>query len=332
MSVAGLNSIVRLLPASAGRCGIYVLSFTNGEYYVGQANDVTSRFRDHRDTYPDLAELRFWRVPQRDLDAAEQAEIRRLLAAGLPLRNVTGALGRLGACPFDELVTPDEQANWFSSAPCDRLPNEPRLELAEQRRVHHHRFDKVQADPRFAKLTPSLRRYVAWTIPYPSRTEMSRWAIAAAPSTNSGSWPRLLTLSIQNLETLYVDGQVTDPTQTNIRVNVDQDAVLRRWGVPGRLQNQHPWLTAYEARGYLSRPGVLALEVYRPRDLERLLTIPAITPAARRLNLDLMRKGPTMHWKSHCPDLADVILEPASPRPRSSRTWLASARGKLSLR
>jgi len=330
--VAGVNSIAQLLPASAGRCGIYVLTFTNGEYYVGQATDVTSRFRDHRDTYPDLAELRFWRVPRHDLDAAEQAEIRRLLAAGLPLRNVTGALGRLGAGPFDKLVTPAEQTTWLGSAPSDRLPDDSREKLAEQRRVQRRRFDRLQADPRFAKLAPSLRRYVAWTIPHPARTEMNRWAIAAAPGTNSRSWPRLLTLSIQNLETLYVFAHVADPTQTSIRVNVDQDVVLQRWGAVDRLQEQHPWLTAYEAHGYLSRPGVLAFEVDRPRDLQRLLAIPAITPAARRLNLDLMRKGPTMHWQTHCPDLADVMLEPAPTSPARLWTWLASARGRLSMR
>jgi hypothetical protein len=36
------------------RCGIYVLGFSNSEFYVGQALDVTRRYAQHRKTYSDI--------------------------------------------------------------------------------------------------------------------------------------------------------------------------------------------------------------------------------------------------------------------------------------
>src|SRR5215470_5714031 len=61
--VAGGQSVASQLPAADGRCGIYVLSFDDGQLYVGQAKDVVRRFGDHRQTYADIAEMHFWCVP-----------------------------------------------------------------------------------------------------------------------------------------------------------------------------------------------------------------------------------------------------------------------------
>lgn len=45
------------------RCGIYILEFSNGDRYVGQAKDVTRRFAQHRHggkhhpPWPDIVSL-----------------------------------------------------------------------------------------------------------------------------------------------------------------------------------------------------------------------------------------------------------------------------------
>ncbi|MGC4773524.1 hypothetical protein ACLQ25_31740, partial [Micromonospora sp. DT44] len=44
------------------------------------------------------------------------------------------------------------------------------------------------------------------------------------------------------------------------------------------------------------------------RSAHDALTHPGIIKAARKLNLDLMRKGPALNWKSHCPDLVAHAL------------------------
>ncbi|GIE78694.1 hypothetical protein Aph02nite_46440 [Actinoplanes philippinensis] len=68
-----------------------------------------------------------------------------------------------------------------------------------------------------------------------------------------------------------------------------------------------PKVKADDKPGYRARPNVAALSV-EPQDFARLLGVRGVLPAARKLNLDLMRKGPTMHWRTHNPALADIAF------------------------
>src|SRR5258708_13619831 len=54
------------------RCGIYVLHFANGEYYVGQSIDVVRRHSDHRRKHTDIRQIIFNPVPPNSLDAEEK--------------------------------------------------------------------------------------------------------------------------------------------------------------------------------------------------------------------------------------------------------------------
>jgi hypothetical protein len=55
------------------RCGIYVLRFSNEEFYVGKAVDVTRRYAQHRKTYADIEQMAFKQVPRSKLDEEEQS-------------------------------------------------------------------------------------------------------------------------------------------------------------------------------------------------------------------------------------------------------------------
>lgn len=74
------------------RRGIYILEFTNGEYYVGQAKNVVTRFAqlrhghtNHDEPWDDIAAVQFAFVPESiNLNIAEAHEIRRLRDEGLP--------------------------------------------------------------------------------------------------------------------------------------------------------------------------------------------------------------------------------------------------------
>jgi hypothetical protein len=307
--VDGLSSVNQLLPRSESKCGIYVLSFADGQLYVGQAVNVVRRFPKHKQTYPDITELHFWRFNRDALDNVEKFGIQRLQAAGFLLRNVTHASGRLGASRFDSVVTPQQQDQWLMSIPTDFVGDDPRQERPEQRLRNRTKFDRLVADPRFDDLVPGLRRYVARTIPFPRRTELGSWSVSAVPSTNKDSWPRLLAVTVQALETLIVEAPVDDNTRTMVRINVDLAIILHRWGNLDRLRATFPAAYVREAR-YNVRPGVLALEVEGTRNLMRLLDLDGVTDSARRLNLDLMRKGPAFQWQHHSYGLADRLLEP----------------------
>jgi hypothetical protein len=122
LPVTGLYSIAHLLPKSKRRCGIYVLSFRNGDRYVGQALDVAVRFAAHRRTYPDdIVDVAFRRVPCSQLDAMERAEISRLHKAGIPLRNVVHA--RAGSTRVTSTCSsPPSSSSGGSPRPARRVP------------------------------------------------------------------------------------------------------------------------------------------------------------------------------------------------------------------
>ena len=55
--VRGRRSIADLLPKSRDRCGIYLLAFSDGTFYIGQALDVVRRFSQHRKQHDNIVWL-----------------------------------------------------------------------------------------------------------------------------------------------------------------------------------------------------------------------------------------------------------------------------------
>ncbi|MBB4738317.1 TPR repeat protein [Actinoplanes octamycinicus] len=288
-----------------------MLSFTDGQLYVGQAVNVVTRFGDHRKTYNDIAELYFWNVPRELLDAYEQQAIQILQSEGLLLRNVIYASGRLGASDLDTITSPAEQLAWFASAVSDDLGDETRPDRTQTRIANKGRFDQVATDPRLVPILPAVRRYLARTIPFPRRTEFSRWSISAAPNTNKNSAPRMFTITVHSLETLHVWAPFDEQHRTIFELNVDLATMQRHWPDLGDLAQTFGAAVVQDTI-YRVRPGVLRLSVEGPRNFMRLLDVDGVVEAARRLNLDMMRKGPAVQYKSHSFHLSDLLLDPVT--------------------
>ncbi|MEV4344982.1 tetratricopeptide repeat protein [Actinoplanes sp. NPDC049596] len=323
--------IAEQLPAAESRCGIYVLSFSDGQLYVGQAVNVVSRLGDHRKTYTDIVEAHFWPVPLPALDAFEQHAIRILQGEGFLLRNVTYAAGRLGAGGLDDIVSSLEQQEWLASAASDHLGDEVRPDRPQVRIANQGRFDRVAADPRTAALLPAVRRYFARTVPFPRRTEFSRWSISAVPDTNKNSSPRLFTVTVHTLETLFVYAPFEEQHRTIFVLNVDLATMQRYWPNLGDLVDDFGAAYVTDTL-YRVRPGVLQLSVEGARNFMRLLDVEGVVEAARRLNLDMMRKGAAMQWKSHSFGLAGLMLGPVPERAGGAplhRGLVADALGDL---
>ena len=313
LHVTGTRSVAGSLRSARSRCGIYVLSFADGEFYVGRTFNFAGRFLDHRKKWDDITEVLVLRMAKRDQVAAERAAIWRLEDDGFLLRNAIDVVEIHGPTAFDEIIKPDDQKRWLASALSDDPGDEVRLDRPDQRRRNRTNLARLVADPRFADLLPGLRRYITTTVPFSRRTELDRWAISAVPGVNRNSWPRLLTLTIHSLETLYVFAPIREPGRTMITINVDLPTILARWGTLDRLMNAFDGVTAEESL-YGVRRGVLALRVESAPDLIRLLDLPGVTDAARQLNLQLMRKGPCFQRRVHSFGLADMLLEPLHQR------------------
>ena len=87
-SVYWLASISTLIPER--RRGIYVLEFSNGEFYVGKAQNVVRRFAQHKhgrtnhdEAWKDIEKLWFMPVSKnKDFTQIESDEICRFRASG----------------------------------------------------------------------------------------------------------------------------------------------------------------------------------------------------------------------------------------------------------
>ncbi|WP_167945234.1 GIY-YIG nuclease family protein [Micromonospora sp. NRRL B-16802] len=304
LKIVGLNSIAHLLPKARGRCGVYELTFADGQRYVGQAVDVVTRFCAHRRTWSDMVEIAFERVSRAQLDKVERDQIRRREAAGVQLRNVVHTTGRLGASELDVLLPSAEQRRWLADHQPGivRLGDRPVDSVLQHR--SRHRFNRLQADPRFTdELARLVGAYLRVAMPVPELTELSYWTVSALPSTSAATYPRLLTVSVHALETLFVYHERHTPQELQIRLNIDGATARSHLRTRIGLALMRP----VEAH-YRIRPGVLGLHFTSMRSAYDALTRPGIIKAARQLNLDLMRKGPALNWKTHCPDLVEHVL------------------------
>ena len=108
----GRASIADLFPGTR-RCGIYILHFTNGEMYVGQAIDVTRRYVQHCCVHDDIESLAFKRVPQGLLNDEERGLIRKLESDGHRLRNITFTALPRAESDFDLIMSAEEQTRWL---------------------------------------------------------------------------------------------------------------------------------------------------------------------------------------------------------------------------
>ena len=98
------------------RCGIYLLRFSDGAVYCGQAIDVSRRFVQHRHTSDrsDSTMLAFKVTARSQLDTEEQRVIAALDCARVPHRNITYASVVTGDRDFDLIMSRELQERWLS--------------------------------------------------------------------------------------------------------------------------------------------------------------------------------------------------------------------------
>lgn len=202
--VSELTSISALIPAQ--RRGIYVLEFCNGEYYVGQSQNIVRRFAQHRhgntnhaEAWDDIKKLWFMPVPETlNLTEIEITEIRRFRKLGKPLRNRALNFGHDQPSPLNMLITVEDQQSWvLGEGPYDlrgakeklpRLGNEP---SKFRRQAPYECRNPILTDLAFA-----LTNLVPETV----QLEGRYWTISDCPSTAGGRWA---TVNTGFVELLY---------------------------------------------------------------------------------------------------------------------------------
>lgn len=315
--VSSLPSIAHLFGSTKKRCGIYLLAFQSGHFYVGQAVEVVRRFSQHRRNHSDIEGFSFVPVRMTDLDDRERAFIYRAETLGLKITNAVHVTSVVGDADLDLVVPVCEQDAWlrdpshFAKASTD--VTKIVLPEIQQGRFSKH-FAKFEAHPLAATVLPLVQRYVDRCLPAPRRTEYSFWSVSCMPSTNQGSWPRLLSVNAGVME-LFVAGWVKQrPADMWSFITVAEDVLLEAWPTVDALVDMYPFVEA-ERIGYRDAgQHQVTFHVRGSDETAKLLSDSSVVRAAAMLALRVMRKRATIYGKFHCPQLAAVVLGNSRPK------------------
>lgn len=288
-----------------------MLHFDSGLCYIGQAIDVVRRFTQHRSNHNDINAFSFIPFKNEDLSALEKSLIYRAESLELRITNVIHVTSVVGDTDLDLVVSEKDQHNWLSNPSYfdGALSSDRKIVLPQtQQDRFQKQFAKIEAHPLFSSVLPLLKRYISQCLPAPRRTEYSFWSVSCMPSTNAGTWPRLLCVNAGVME-LFVAGWVKHKADRMWTfINVAEDVLLQTWHSLDAMKERYPYLEITR-RGYRDAgQHQVSLQVHGADEMMSLLADEIVRKAAGALALRVMRKRATIYAKFHCPQLANSAL------------------------
>lgn len=208
------------------RCGVYVLHFSNGEIYAGQAKDVTRRYVQHCRTHGDITQISFKPVSQDRLDEEERSIIHELERRGWSLRNVIFTSIPKGDSDFDLIMSPEEQTRWLNDLTVVDNKGE-RFVNPELRRKFSRRFEKFLQSPRANQVLDVLKVYAVAGIPVIRRGEVSFWCLSCMPKRNVYArvnvyWQEVFTAFVHEKELWFSLHMARSPLEKEFRSGLQQ--------------------------------------------------------------------------------------------------------------
>lgn len=296
--VQGRASIADLFPPGK-RCGLYILHFSNGEVYAGQALDVTRRYVQHRKVHADIEEISFRRVGKDRLNEEERALIWFLEESEYHLRNITFTSIPKGESDFDLLMSAEEQDRWLKD-PSYLDSSGSRVVDPALRRKHSRKFESFASLSRSGEVIDVLRSYVRAGIPAFRRGEVSFWCVSCMPGRDvyvriSIYWQEVLTVFVAENE-LWLSLHMADSPFASL----PDEAVAS-------LFERHPALGVTDHQYKPGGPDQVNFTL-PVASAQLFLSEPEILSAIRLFNLRLMQKGACNFGRFHCLDLADGLI------------------------
>lgn len=294
------------------RCGVYILHFSNGQYYVGLAIDVVNRYAQHRLNHLDIEYVSFKEAAKSKLPQLERETIFKLENLKKSLRNINIVSVVSGDTDLDLIVSVGEQKNWLTDELQLETLQAKRFDYSELRKKYVTKFQKLLPHPLIEEIKDNLKAYVLAAIPYPLRTEYSFWSVSCLPSTNGNDlvrinifWQETLVFSEYKLE--------KDIQADNLKVGIDvmiwvaKSILAKKW-TEQTLHKKFKTLQYVDLKHESGGQDQQCLAIESVEFCDFLFT-EGILDAAKEFNLRLMRKGGCMWGRYHCFDLADVALD-----------------------
>ena len=308
LDVKGRISISDLFPKSKSRCGVYLLSFSDDTFYIGQAIDAVRRFSQHRKKYDNIIKLWFQPIKKDKLDETEQRLIQEAELSGLLLTNKVFVSNIIGETDLDLVVSVAEQIEWLEndlSISNDGFDLYQNIELRHKIKYRHN-FEKFQKLDNYVELKELLNLYITKCLPAYKKTEMSFWSLSCMPSTNSGTAPRYFCLNVNAME-VFVLGY-WKKTKEPFCFFVSSNRFYKSEEVIDTLFEKYESLEISESNYRTAGADQIQLHFCDLHECKNLLlTENDIVASIKEMNLRLMRKGGTIFSKFHCFDLSNDV-------------------------
>jgi hypothetical protein len=284
------------------RCGIYILRFTNDQFYVGQAVDVIRRYVQHAKVHDDIQEISFKTFSEKELNEIEQKLIKSLEQKQVKLRNINLTSFPKGERDIDLIVSKEEQENWLNSWN-DNFLIEHIINQPEQQEKYSKKFNSLLKLKEFEIAKPFLIEYFKKCVLEPAKTELSFWCLTCLTKAFSDTnhialcrlnffWCEVLTIWIDDYKNCNFTFHLTKSILTKI--------YLKELKIKSLFIDDH----FYQRGG----PDQFLIEVTGIEDAMKLLADKNVISAIKTFNLRQMQKGATIYSKYHCIDLAKLIL------------------------
>ncbi len=308
--VLGRENIADLFPKKTKQCGIYVLHFADGEYYVGQSVDFVSRFGQHRENYDDIQFVSFMPIDKVELNRVERQFVKAFEDATLPLRNVNIVTFSHAVRPFDEIMPKDVQRRWIEEIDFLDLDGD-RANDEELRRKYQRKFYRLKQQPIFEEITEVLAQYVVSCIPCPKRTERAYWNVSCVVGKEL-----LVRINVGPQVVFDVFHDENGAVYRYALFQADAEKVLGEeipWGDDliyeiTDQENRRTHYSIFSSQLTKAGPNQAFILAHSFADALSLLDDEGAVKSIAKLNIGLCQKGPCLWARNHCLDLADAIF------------------------
>lgn len=298
IDVKGRMSIINLF-TSANRCGIYILYFANGEYYVGQSVDMAIRFTQHTMNHKDIVGISFILIKKGKLNEIEQRIINSFEINRVLIRNIALTSIPKGETELQKIFSQKEQNKWLRNTSAQ--PKVYRTKKWEEhRRKYEKKFIKLCAGSYYDEVIKFLKVYFRYLVPEPYLTAMDFWRISCLPYRSKDVEILCrVNIYIQEVLTIYV-----------VDENLYYSMHIARSEFP---------LSKFKKTGYNLKGILISNHMYKTGGADQInVDIYGTSNAIRFINnnrksvklfnLRLMNKGVGFNRLSHCIDLANKVL------------------------
>jgi predicted GIY-YIG superfamily endonuclease len=294
------------------RCGIYILHFENGEYYVGLALDIVKRHSQHTQNYHDIEYVSFKQVASSKLIETEKQTVYQLENLKKPLRNINLVSIINGETDLDLVVTPKEQQEWNNYELGTDSLKTPRFNYPELQKKYAAKFDKLRKSEHYELVCEILQNYVLNAIPFPCKTEYSFWSCSCLPSAGvkvfsrvNIFWQEALTI----YESEYINIKSNDQQifkDLAVSVHLCKSKLFEAYSKDDLKEK----FLSLEFTDHFYEPGGQDQQnlILSGMDFLNFLDDDLMLASIKEFNLRLMKKRGCIFNRYHCFDLADQAL------------------------